>query len=102
MYRSAITSILSELVRQERLKVVDDVTLSEGKTKTLVGILKGLNVKDVLLVGEEVSENVYLASRNLHHVGVVDVETIDPTLLIGFDHVVISKGAMARLEERLK
>lgn len=102
MYRSAITSILSELVRQERLKVVDDVTLAEGKTKTLVGILSSLNVKDVLLVGEEVSENVYLAARNLHHVGVVDVETIDPTLLIGFDHVVISKGAMARLEERLK
>ena len=102
MYRSAITSILSELVRQERLKVVDDVTLTESKTKVLVGILNGLNVKNVLLVGEEVSENVYLAARNLHQVGVIDVETIDPTLLIGFDHVVISKGAMARLEDRLK
>jgi large subunit ribosomal protein L4 len=102
MYRSAITSILSELVRQERIKVVDDVTLTESKTKVLVGILNGLNVKNVLLVGEEVSENVYLAARNLHQVGVIDVETIDPTLLIGFDHVVISKGAMARLEDRLK
>lgn len=102
MYRIAITSILSELVRQERLKVVDDVALAEGKTKMLVGILNGLNVKNVLLVGEDVSENVYLAARNLHQVGVVDVQTIDPTLLIGFDNVVISKGALARLEERLK
>jgi large subunit ribosomal protein L4 len=102
MYRSAVTSILSELVRQERIKVVDDVTLTESKTKVLVGILTGLNVKNVLLVGEEVSENVYLAARNLHQVGVIDVETIDPTLLIGFDHIVISKGALARLEDRLK
>lgn len=102
MYRSAITSILSELVRQERIKVVDDVTLSESKTKVLVGILNSLNVKNVLLVGEQVSENVYLAARNLHQVGVIDVETIDPTLLVGFDHIVISKAAMARLEDRLK
>ena len=82
--------------------MVDDVALAEGKTKMLVGILNGLNVKNVLLVGEDVSENVYLAARNLHQVGVVDVQTIDPTLLIGFDNVVISKGALARLEERLK
>lgn len=102
MYRGAITSILSELVRQERLVVVDEVSLTEAKTKNLVANLKALNVDNVLLVTEEINENVYLAARNLHRVGVVDVETIDPTLLIGFDHIVISKEAMTRLEERLK
>ncbi|MEM7468498.1 MAG: 50S ribosomal protein L4 [Pseudomonadota bacterium] len=102
MYRAAITSILSELVRQERLLIVDDVALNEAKTKQLVTNLKNLNVENVLLVTEEINENVFLASRNLHKVGVVDVETIDPTLLIGFDHIVISKEAMTRLEERLK
>ena len=102
MYRGAVTSILSELVRQERLLVVDEVALTEAKTKNLVANLKALNVDNVLLVTEEINENVYLAARNLHRVGVVDVETVDPTLLIGFDHVVISKEAMTRLEERLK
>lgn len=102
MYRGALSSILSELVRQERLVVVDEVSLTEAKTKSLVANLKGLNVENVLLITEEIHENVYLAARNLHRVGVIDVETIDPTLLIGFDHVVISKEAMARLEERLK
>lgn len=102
MYRSALTSILSELVRQERLIVVDDVALAEAKTKSLVAVLKSLNVESALLVAEEVNENVYFAARNLHKIGVVDVETIDPTILIGFDHVIISKGAMSRLEERLK
>ena len=102
MYRGAVTSILSELVRQERLLVVDEVALTEAKTKNLVANLKALNVDNVLLVTEEINENVYLAARNLHRVGVVDVETVDPTLLIGFDHVVISKEALTRLEERLK
>ena len=102
MYRSALTSILSELVRQQRLILVDEVTLTEAKTKALVGNLKNLNVENVLIITEEINENVYLAARNLHKVGVIDVETLDPTLLIGFDHVVISKEAMNRLEERLK
>ena len=102
MYRSALTSILSELVRQQRLILVDEVALTEAKTKALVGNLKNLNVENVLIITEEINENVYLAARNLHKVGVIDVETLDPTLLIGFDHVVISKEAMNRLEERLK
>ena len=64
--------------------------------------LKGLKVENVLLITEEINVYVYLAARNLHQVGVVDVETVDTTLLIGFDHIVISKEAMTRLEERLK
>ncbi len=102
MYRHALCSILSELVRQERFVVVDSCEMSEPKTKALVSVLKNFAEKDVLIVAEDVTENLYLAARNLHWVGLVDVATIDPAMLIAFEKVVISKAAVERIEEQLK
>jgi len=102
MYRHALCSILSELVRQERLVVVDSCEMSEPKTKALVSVLKNFAEKDVLIVAEDVTENLYLAAKNLHWVGLVDVATVDPAMLIAFEKVVISKAAVERIEEQLK
>ena len=102
MYRAAMASILSELVRQDRLVVVDACDLAEPKTKSLVKTLTDLNVSNALLIADEISENVYLASRNLHKVGVIDVATIDPALLLSYEHIVVTQSAMAKIEEQLK
>ncbi len=102
MYRHALCSILSELVRQDRLVVVDSCEMSEPRTKALVSVLKNFADKDVLIVAEDVTENLYLAARNLHWVGLVDVATVDPAMLIAFEKVVISKAAVERVEEQLK
>jgi large subunit ribosomal protein L4 len=101
MYRGAIQSILSELVRQERLIVVEEFTVSAPKTKELVGKLKDLDAKEALIVTEEVDENLFLASRNLHKVDVLDVQAIDPVSLIGFDKVVMTVAAVKKVEEML-
>jgi large subunit ribosomal protein L4 len=101
MYRAAMRSILSELARQERLVVVDELALAEPKTKLLVGLLGGLGLGGALLVSEEVSENLYLASRNLHKVGVVDVAGVDPVSLVAAEKVVITVSALKKFEEIL-
>ncbi|AKE52861.1 MULTISPECIES: 50S ribosomal protein L4 [Kangiella] len=101
MYRGAIQSILSELVRQERLIVVEEFAVSAPKTKELVGKLKELDAKEALIVTEEVNENLFLASRNLHKVDVRDVQAIDPVSLIGFDKVVMTVAAVKKVEEML-
>lgn len=101
MYRKAMACIFSELLRQERLFVVDSIDLAEPKTKTLMAGLKKLNVgDDVLIISSEITDNLYLASRNLYHVGVVDVEGLDPVSLIGFDKVIITKSALEQVEGR--
>jgi large subunit ribosomal protein L4 len=101
MFRGAIRSILSELNRQERLVVVDDITISAPKTKELVGKLKKMNLNDVLIVAVNPDENLYLAARNLYGVDVCDVNEIDPVSLIGFGNVMMTEGAVKKLEERL-
>jgi large subunit ribosomal protein L4 len=101
MYRGAIRSILSELNRQERLVVVDEITISEPKTKELVGKLKGMDLSDVLLVSVNPDENLYLASRNLYDVDVRDISEIDPVSLVAYKHVLITEDAVKKLEERL-
>jgi large subunit ribosomal protein L4 len=101
MYRGAIASILSELVRQERLVVVDNFTVEAPKTKLLVEKLKELALKDVLIISHEVDENLYLAARNLHNVDVRDVQGIDPVSLIGFDKVLVTVEAVKKFEEML-
>lgn len=101
MYRKAIASIFSELVRQDRLKVVDIIDVDKPKTKSLIELLGKLNAgDDILIISEEISENLYLASRNLYHVGLVDVTGIDPLSLIGFNKVIITKAAIEQLEAR--
>lgn len=101
MYRGAIRAILSELVRQDRLVVVEDFAMDAPKTKQLLGKLKDMGLDNVLIVTNEVSENLYLAARNLHKVDVRDVAAVDPVSLIGFEKVLMSVGAVRSLEEWL-
>jgi large subunit ribosomal protein L4 len=101
MYRGALRSILSELVRQERLIVVESFGVDAPKTKELVGKLNDLGVTEALIVTEQFDENLMLASRNLYHVGATSVAEVGPVSLIGFDKVVITSGALKALEEKL-
>ena len=101
MYRGAIKSIVSELIRQERLTVVENFSVDAPKTKQLVEKLKGLNLNDVLIVTKDVDENLFLASRNLHKVDVRDVQGIDPVSLIAFENVLMTADAVKQLEEVL-
>lgn len=101
MYRAAIQSILSELVRQERLLVVEKFDVETPKTKELVAKLKDMELNDVLIVTEEVNENLFLAARNLYKVDVRDASAIDPVSLVGFGKVLVTAGAVKQLEEML-
>ncbi|MBA1443456.1 MAG: 50S ribosomal protein L4 [Chromatiales bacterium] len=101
MYRGAIRSILSELVRQERFIAVNEFTVSAPKTKELAGKLKEMNLKDVLVVAENPDENLYLAARNLYGVDIRDVNEIDPVSLVAYEKVLMTEGAVKKIEERL-
>jgi len=101
MYRSAMRSIVSELARQERLVVVKDFDLDAPKTKGLVAKLADYGLQEALIVTEDVSENLYLSSRNLHKVDVRDVAAIDPVSLINSDKVVVTVAALKKIEEIL-
>lgn len=101
MYRGAMQAILSELVRQERLIVVKDFDVEAPKTKELVTKLKKLGLDNVLIVTEEVSENLYLAARNLSQVDVRDVQALDPVSLVRFEKIVMTVPAIKRVEEWL-
>ncbi|MAQ99819.1 MAG: 50S ribosomal protein L4 [Oceanospirillaceae bacterium] len=99
MYRAAMQSILSELVRQERLVVADSFDVTSHKTKEFVAKLKEFDLSNVLIVADDVDENLYLAARNVPHVGVTEAATIDPVSLIGFDKVLVTVSALKKLEE---
>ncbi len=101
MYRGAIQSILSELVRQDRLIVVEKFTVETPKTKELISKLKEFELKDVLIVTSEVDENLFLSARNLYKVDVRDVQGIDPVSLIVFEKVLMTADAVKQLEESL-
>ena len=101
MYRGALRSIVSELIRQGRLVTVDTFGVDGPKTKELLGKLKVLGLEDVLVVTSEIDENLGLAARNLYSVGVCTVEQLDPVSMIGFERLLITGDAVKRLEERL-
>jgi large subunit ribosomal protein L4 len=101
MYRAALQCILSELHRQDRLIIVESFDIDTPKTKALIQKLAQYDLSEVLIVTEEISENLYLASRNLHKVGVSDVQGVDPVSLIGFDKVVVTVPALKKFEEIL-
>ena len=101
MYRAALRSILSELARQERLLVVESMEVEAPKTKLLVKQLGEYGVDNVLIVSDEVGENLYLASRNLHKVDVRDVDAVDPVSLIAYDKVMVTVDAVKKIEEML-
>lgn len=101
MYRAALQSILSELARQDRLVVVESFDVNAPKTKLLQQTLSALNLDNVLIVSDEISENLYLSSRNLPHVEVRDVNGADPVSLVRFDKVLITVPAVKKFEEVL-
>lgn len=99
MYHGAMQVILSELVRQERLVVVEDFTIDAPKTKVFSEKLKELELTNVLIVVEEVDDNLYLGCRNIHDVDVIDVQGVNPVNLIGFKKVLFTVGALKKAEE---
>lgn len=101
MYRGALRCILSELVRQERLVVVDEFAVSEPRTKALTERLGELGLRNALIVADQVDENLYLAARNLPKVDVRDAHGVDPVSLVGFEKVLITVPALKKLEEVL-
>jgi large subunit ribosomal protein L4 len=102
MYQGAVRAILSELARQERLIVVQDIELDAPKTKGLIERLAQLGANDALIVVADVSENLYLASRNLAKVDVRDVLGVDPVSLLRHSHVIMTVEAVRAVEEWLK
>ncbi|WP_201527796.1 MULTISPECIES: 50S ribosomal protein L4 [Psychrobacter] len=101
MYRGAMQCILAELIRQERLILVEDLTLSAPKTKELIAKLNELNAPRALIITKDVDENLYLAARNIPHVNVLGTNEVDPVSLIAFDKVIMSVEAAKQFEEAL-
>lgn len=98
MYRGAMQCIVSELIRQGRLVVVDDFKLENHKTKGLLAKLNEFQLDNVLIVSDQVDKNLYLAARNLHGVDVLDADGVDPVSLIGFEKVLVTVPALKKLE----
>lgn len=101
MYRGAMACILSELIRQGRLLVVEEFVVSSHKTKDLVEKLNEFALDNVLIVAEDIAENLFLAARNLHKVDVLDAAGLDPVSLIGFEKVLMTVPALKKVEEML-
>ena len=98
MYRGAIRSILSELSRQERLSCIDKLDITEPKTRAAKAALAELGLENVLIISDEISQNTLLAMRNLPHVEIIDFSEINPYSLLGFDNVLMTKGALEKVE----
>jgi len=101
MYRAGMASILSQLVREERLSVIEALTLAEPKTKLLAGKLRDMGMERVLIVTDQLDENLLLSSRNLPNVMVLEARHADPVSLMRFEKVLMTKAAVKHLEEAL-
>ncbi len=102
MYRAALKSILSELVRQERLLIIDQIKIEQPKTRELIKILEQLNIdSSVLIVTEEMNTNLELASRNIHIVGICQSSEVSPLNLLQHEKVLVTANALKKIEERL-
>ena len=99
MYRAGMASILSQLVREGRLAVVDSIAVDSPKTKQLADKFKAMNLQSVLVIADQVDENLYLASRNLKDVFIVEPRYADPVSLVHFKKVLVTKGALDQLKE---
>ena len=100
MYRAGMATILSQLVRDERLFVIEDLSVATPKTKVFAEQVKNLGMEQVLFVTKQLDENVYLSSRNLPNVLVLEAQQIDPYSLLRYKKVVVTKEAVAQLEEQ--
>lgn len=99
MYRAGVAAILSQLAREDRLAVVEDFTVEAPKTKLLNQKLLGMGLDSVLVITDELDENLLLSSRNLPHVLVLEVSEADPVSLVRYPRVLVTKGALAKMEE---
>jgi large subunit ribosomal protein L4 len=99
MFRAGVSSILSQLAREDRLAVVDSFSIDAPKTKLLAQKLKGMGMDDVLIITDSLDDNLLLSSRNLPNVNVVDVRNADPVSLIRHAKVLITRNAVAKIEE---
>lgn len=102
MYRSGIRSILSQLAREDRIRVVDEFRLDQPKTKLLAKKVKDMGFEQLLVITDEVDDNLALSSRNLRNVEVMAVRHANPVALVRYPHVLVTKAALAKLEELLK
>jgi large subunit ribosomal protein L4 len=102
MYRAGVFSILSQLAREERLAVVENFTVEAPRTKLLAEKLRGMGLDDVLIITDRIDDNLRLSSRNLPNVGVLTVGEANPLSLLQFARVLVTKGAVAKIEELLK
>lgn len=101
MYRVGMRSLFSELVRQQRLILIENLAVSEAKTKVMNARLKELGVNDALILTDGLDAKVYLAARNIPHIQVMDIAVVDPLSLVRQDYVVIDQAALKKLEEHL-
>lgn len=99
MYRAGVAAILSQLAREDRLAVVESFSVEAPKTRLLSQKLKGMGLDSVLVITDEMDENLFLSSRNLHQVLVLEVNEADPVSLVRFPKVLVTKGALAKMEE---
>ena len=99
MYRAGVAAILSQLAREDRLAVVESFSVEAPKTRLLSQKLKGMGLDSVLVITDEIDENLFLSSRNLHQVLVLEVSEADPVSLVRFPKVLVTKGALAKMEE---
>jgi large subunit ribosomal protein L4 len=102
MYRAGMASILSQLAREDRLRVVETFKLDQPKTKLLAQKVKSMGFEEVLVITDEVDENLMLSSRNLRHIEVMSAKNANPVALVRFPNVVLTRSAVAKLEELLK
>ncbi len=101
MYRVGMRSLVSELIRRERLILIEELGVSEAKTKVMKARLDELGVQDALILTDGLDSNVYLAARNIPHVQVMDIAIVDPVSLVRQEYVIIEQAALKKLEERL-
>jgi large subunit ribosomal protein L4 len=99
MFRAGLSSILSQLAREERLAVVESFTVDTPKTKLLTQKLKSMGLESVLIITDAIDDNLHLSSRNLPHVNIVTVANTDPISLIRHDKVIVTRSAVAKIEE---
>jgi large subunit ribosomal protein L4 len=100
-YRAGISAILSQLAREGRLSVVETLSLNQPKTKGLADKLKSMGLQNVLIITDSVDENLFLSSRNLHNVLIVEPRNADPVSLLKFEHTLLTRAAVAKIEEML-
>ena len=102
MFRAGMASLLSQLVREDRLRVVDEFKLDAPKTKLLAQKVKSMGFGELLVITDEVDENLMLSARNLHNVRVISAQQANPVALVRYPNVLLTKKAVAKLEEMFK